>query len=813
MVPAPGAPAELAFPVLGHPIAVTVRPRSDGDFGISAAVRNVSEQLEIDGAVMTLWGVPASPVHDPERFRRNGFAINNGLPGTAQRQPLPAGTPEVPFLSNPTRCGAVAEASVTGDSWLHPGRLAEDGRPVPGGESWVTAHTQMYPDGITGCGKLTFEPQIEVRPSTSVADSPMGMTVTVRVPQNENPNNLATPELRNATVTLPQGVSIDPSAANGLGGCTPAEIKLHSEAAPECPDASQIGRLELVAPSLPEPLSGRVYLSSEHSGNVFHIFQVIEGQGLLIKLEGTVVANEQTGQLTTRFTELPQLPFSELKLTFDGGAGASLASPQHCGTYTTTTALEPYSQEGAERELGHALATPSPFSQSQFASGCGGAFAPSFSAGTSNPAAGAFSPFSLTFSRSDGEQDLSGVSVTMPPGLSGKLAGVQQCSTAEIEAAQHNSGAAEQASPSCPAASQLGTVQAGAGPGEKPFYDAGKVYLTGPYKGAPFGLVEVVPLLAGPFDLGTVVVRQTININPNTAQVTVASDPLPTIIDGVPLRVRTVHVEINRPEFTFNPTSCDPMNVTGALSSTEGATANVSSHFQVQAASCATLKFAPKLSASTSARASKAGGASLDVKVASGTGQANIAKVDLQFPKQLSSRLTTLQKACTEAQFNATPAGCPAAADIGSAIVHTPILNAPLAGPVYLVSHGGAAFPDVEIILQGEGVELVLDGKTQIKQGITYSHFETVPDEPFTSFETKLPTGRYSIFGANLPEKAKYNFCGQSLSMPTTIVGQNGVVVHPTTKIGVTGCPKTKKAVKKKAKRRKRPRRPGGASR
>jgi sugar lactone lactonase YvrE len=801
MVPAPGAPAELAFPVLGHPIAVTVRPRSDGDFGISAAVRNVSEQLEIDGAVMTLWGVPASPVHDPERFRRNGFAINNGLPGTAQRQPLPAGTPEVPFLSNPTRCGAVAEASVTGDSWLHPGRLAEDGRPVPGGESWVTAHTQMYPDGITGCGKLTFEPQIEVRPSTSVADSPMGMTVTVRVPQNENPNNLATPELRNATVTLPQGVSIDPSAANGLGGCTPAEIKLHSEAAPECPDASQIGRLELVAPSLPEPLSGRVYLSSEHSGNVFHIFQVIEGQGLLIKLEGTVVANEQTGQLTTRFTELPQLPFSELKLTFDGGAGASLASPQHCGTYTTTTALEPYSQEGAERELGHALATPSPFSQSQFASGCGGAFAPSFSAGTSNPAAGAFSPFSLTFSRSDGEQDLSGVSVTMPPGLSGKLAGVQQCSTAEIEAAQHNSGAAEQASPSCPAASQLGTVQAGAGPGEKPFYDAGKVYLTGPYKGAPFGLVEVVPLLAGPFDLGTVVVRQTININPNTAQVTVASDPLPTIIDGVPLRVRTVHVEINRPEFTFNPTSCDPMNVTGALSSTEGATANVSSHFQVQAASCATLKFAPKLSASTSARASKAGGASLDVKVASGTGQANIAKVDLQFPKQLSSRLTTLQKACTEAQFNANPAGCPAAADIGSAIVHTPILNAPLAGPVYLVSHGGAAFPDVEIILQGEGVELVLDGKTQIKQGITYSHFETVPDEPFTSFETKLPTGRYSIFGANLPEKAKYNFCGQSLSMPTTIVGQNGVVVHPTTKIGVTGCPKTKKAVEKKKKK------------
>ena len=308
MVPAPGAPAELAFPAAGGiPVPVTVRPRGDGDFGLSAEVRNVSEQLALSGAVMTLWGVPASPAHDRERFGPEAARLGGHFPGAGGGQPtqydeslpLPAGTAEVPFLSNPTRCGAVAEATVTGDSWLHPGEVAEDGRPVPGGENWVTDHTQMYPDGINGCKKLTFEPQIEVRPSTSVADSPMGMTVTMRVPQNENPNNLATPALRNATVTLPQGVSIDPSAANGLGGCTPAQIKLHTEAQPECPDASQIGRLELVTPALPEPLSGRIYLSSEHSGNVFHIYLVIEGQGLLIKLEGTVQANEQTGQLTT----------------------------------------------------------------------------------------------------------------------------------------------------------------------------------------------------------------------------------------------------------------------------------------------------------------------------------------------------------------------------------------------------------------------------------------------------------------------------------------------------------------------------------
>jgi hypothetical protein len=325
------------------------------------------------------------------------------------------------------------------------------------------------------------------------------------------------------------------------------------------------------------------------------------------------------------------------------------------------------------------------------------------------------------------------------------------------------------------------------------------VYLTGPYNGAPFGLAVVVPANAGPFHLGNVVVRAAIHINPSTAAVTVVSNPLPQMIDGVPLRVKTVNVTVGEAgDFTFNPTSCNQMSIGATISSAQGADAGVSSPFQ--ATGCANLLFKPVLSASTVGKASKAGGASLDVRVSSGAGQANVAKVDLQLPRQLSSRLTTLQKACTEAQFAANPAGCPSASDIGSAIVHTPLLNSPLAGPVFLVSHGGAAFPDVEMILQGEGVELVLDGKTQIKKGITYSHFESVPDAPFTSFETKLPTGKFSIFAANVPAKDDYNLCGQSLSMPIEIVGQNGALVKQTTKVGVTGCPKAKKATKKKKK-------------
>jgi hypothetical protein len=789
MVPAPGAPAELAFDAAGGlPVPVTVQVRSDGDYGISAEVRNVSEQLEIAGAQMTLWGVPASPAHDRERFRPEANAVLPGLPGNAEGGPLPAGTPEVPFLTNPTRCGAVQEATIMGDSWRHPGKLAEDGRPVPGSENWATAHTQMYPNGITGCSKLTFEPQIEVKPDTSAADSPMGMTVTMKVPQNENPNNLATPALRNAIVTLPQGVSIDPSAANGLQGCTPTQIKLHSEAAPECPNASQVGKLELVTPQLPEPLSGEIYLSSQHSGNVFHMFLVIAGQGVLIKLEGSVEANEQTGQIISRFTENPQLPFSELKLTFYGGSEAALASPQQCGTDTTTSALEPWSQEGAEKELGHALPTPSPLSEFRIQSGCEGGFAPSFSAGTTNPTAGSFSPFSLTFSRKDGEQNLDGVSMTLPPGLTGKLAGVQECSNAQIETDEHSSGVAEQASPSCPTGSQLGTVQTGAGPGEKPFYVGGKVYLTGPYKGSPFGLVEIVPVLAGPFDLGTVAVRQTINVDPHTAQVSISSDPFPTIIDGVPLRLRTVHVDINRPEFMLNPTDCSQLQITGTLTSEEGKSAPLSLPFKV--ANCATLPFKPALTASTQAKTSKQNGASLRVKVTQKPGEANIHRVDLQLPTVLPSRLSTLQKACTVEQFNTNPAGCPPGSVIGTATAITPVLQTPLTGPAYLVSHAAAAFPDIEFVLQaderGGNIEIVLDGKTQIKKGITYSHFETVPDAPISSFETDLPEGPHSVLSTAYPGRT--NLCAQSLPLPLTLTGQNGAVVKQTQRIAVTGC-------------------------
>jgi hypothetical protein len=405
-----------------------------------------------------------------------------------------------------------------------------------------------------------------------------------------------------------------------------------------------------------------------------------------------------------------------------------------------------------------------------------------------------FSPLTVSFSRNDGEQGLGGLQVVTPPGLLALLSSVPLCGE---EAA--NAG-------TCPAASQIGHTTVVAGPGSDPVTvpEAGQpeapVYLTRGYKGAPFGLSVVVPAVAGPFNLGTVVVRSAISVNPVTGQATITSDPLPRILDGIPLQVRTVNVTVDRPGFTFNPTSCNQLSMNGVLSSTQGASAAVSDRFQ--ATGCAGLTFAPKLSASVAAHSSKPSGASLDVRIASksgpGSGEANIRGVKVDLPIQLPSRTSTLNKACLAAVFEANPASCPKESDVGTAALATPVLASPLSGPAYLVSHGGAKFPDLEIVLQGEGVEVLLDGHTDIKKGVTSSNFDTAPDAPFSSFEIKLPTGKYSILTSFLPESANFDFCGQKLNMPTMITAQDGTVLKQTTKIGVTGCPKAKKAKKAK---------------
>jgi hypothetical protein len=802
--PAPGYVAAFAFTIAEGPTFVlNAKLRSDGDYGITigddAAGTLYNMGVEALGLTFCSYGV-------------NGTEVSGIATGAACA--ASSGTTK-PFLTNPTECtGPAPVTTLVADTYQQPADYVS--KTVYTGTSLVEGAPSLTESFVTGCNVLQFAPEVEFKPSsaseggTTQADEPTGAAFALRVPQTNEAGVNATPELKSATVTLPEGMTVDPSAADGLQACSNAQFGLGSTVEPAepaaCPLASQVGTVKVTTPLLEKPLEGQVFIGAPEcspcsatdaeAGHIFRLFLQVRSaeRGVTLKLAGHVSANPVTGRLQATFTQQPQLPFSELLLTFNGGARAPLANPQSCGTFTTTSDLTPWSTSGLGGLSGtEAIAgTPDATPLSSFNvdwNGAGGAcpgslpFSPSFTAGSQTPTAGASSPFSVTFGREDREQDISAITLTTPPGLLGMVSQVSQCPEA-----QANAG-------TCGAESLIGSTTVGAGPGPHPFYLGGKVYLTGPYKGAPFGLSIVVPAVAGPFNLGTVVVRASIAVNPSTAALTITSDPLPQFVDGVQLRLRKINVEINRPGFMLNPTNCAAQAVGATITAAQGASSTLSTPFE--AGGCQSLPFAPKLTASSGGQASRANGASLDVKIESaGVGQANIAKVDLQLPTALPSRLSTLQKACLAAVFNANPAACHEESVIGKATIHTPILKAALTGPAYLVSHGGAAFPDVEFVLQGEGVTLILDGNTDIKNGITYSRFESAPDAPFTSFETELPTGPHSILGAYVPASANYNLCGTSLAMPTIITAQNGKQIKQTTKIAVTGCTPSKPSVK-----------------
>jgi hypothetical protein len=406
-------------------------------------------------------------------------------------------------------------------------------------------------------------------------------------------------------------------------------------------------------------------------------------------------------------------------------------------------------------------------------------FAPSLQAGT-NAQAGAFSTFALTINRPDGQQALEGLTMHLPSGLAAMISSVVPCQEPQV------------ARDECGPQSLIGHSTASSGLGGEPFTLPGQVFITGPYKGtivapatpaAPFGLSVVTPAVAGPFNLGDVTVRSRLDVDPSTGAVTVTSDPLPTMLKGVPVQLKQINVAVDRPNFQFNPTNCSPLAITAVLTGSQRTSSPSSYPFKMN--NCSRLAFKPKFEASTDAKTSKANGASLRVRVTSGgLGVANIAKTKVVLPIALPSRLTTIQKACIDKTFEANPESCPEGSNIGVATIHTPVFSNPLTGPAYLVSHGNAAFPDVEFVLKGEGVTIILDGKTDIKKGVTTSTFETLPDAPLTEFETVLPTGPHSALTAT------GNLCRQPLIMPTTITSQSGLVITQNTKITVRGCAK-----------------------
>jgi uncharacterized repeat protein (TIGR01451 family) len=772
MVPPPGMPAEFGIDVLGIPVLLDAGVRSGSDYGITEHINNFPPNRPVMTGQVTLWGEPADPRHDFERYAQPAGSesyCNGGCSISAVRKP---------FLTLPTSCGAPLGYSIAGGPW----------ETLEEAEAEFFGHDGSHaPVGLTGCEHLSFNPTVAVAPETSAADTPTGLTVDVGVPQDglASPEGLASADLKDARVVLPRGVVVNPGRANGLSACQTAESGLGTEGPAACPASSRIGSVRITTPLLSEKIEGGVYVLQSNPPDL-KLLVAGSGDGVNVKVVANVHMDESTGQLTTTFTELPQVPVSDIKLSLDGGSRGALLTPRACGTFTTTADFTPWSTPATPDAL---LNSGFAVSSSVGGGACPGGepFSPAMTAGSVDNRAGAFSVFSVTFSRQDDEQDLGAISVTTPPGLLALLKSAERCP--EPMASQ---GA-------CGANNLIGHTSVAVGAGPAPLWvQGGEVFLTGPYKGAPFGLSVVVHAIAGPFDLGNVVVRAAINVDPRTAQPTIVSDPLPRVLDGVPVQIEKVNVTIDRAGFMFNPTSCDPLAVTGTVTSTQGATAGVSSRFQ--AADCASLGFHPSFTASTRAATSKKNGASLDVKVAyPAGGQANIRSTAVVLPKQLPARLTTIQQACPEAVFAANPASCPAGSNIGTATASTPVLANSLSGPAYLVSHGGAAFPDVTLVLQGEGVTLVLVGSVNIKHGITSSTFASIPDAPISSFELNLPEGPHSGLAAVVPAKAKGSLCGTSLSMPTTITGQNGAQIKQNTRIVVTGCPKAKP--KKKAKK------------
>ncbi len=791
LTPNPGEVARLGFYALIYGVqgSISIRP---GDYGGRTTFQGIRLNV-LSGVSLTVWGVPAAPVHDPMR----GLSCFGA--GTCWHQQagsdehlevsgLQSTSPPTPYFTNMTQCsGEPLPGTLFAASWQEPGKQER----VP--TSFGT---------MTGCNLLEFGPYITAAPDTTHADSPAGFSFDVKEPQEGlvSPTGLSSADIENTTATLPEGVAINPGQAAGLGSCQLDQAGVGVDGPPSCPSNAKVGEVEVETPLITRPLKGPVYLLASNPPDVKLLVAPEDPvDGIYVKFVGDVHLDEATGRLVTTFEKTPELPFSNLKLSFSGGAQAALVTPTGCGTYKVTGAFTPWS--GEDEAL----------TNSSFAieSGPGGSacaaplpFGPTLIAGATTDQAGGFTSFSLLLQRPDDQQRISTLQFKVPEGLLGMISKVPLC------------GEPQAAKGECQAASQIGHTVVEAGPGPYPLVvpqpgsPPAPIYLTGGYKGAPYGLSIVVPLVVGPFTLQTQVVRARIEVDPHTAQLTVTTDPFPTIIDGVPADLRSIDAVIDRPGFMFNPTSCAPMAFGGTATSTEGTAAAIASHFQV--GSCQALKFAPNFKVSTQGKTSRANGASLTAKIVYPTGalgdnqassQSNIARVKVELPKQLPSRLTTLQKACTAAQFESNPAGCPAASMVGHATALTPVLPVPLTGPAYFVSHGGEAFPSLVVVLQGYGTTVDLVGSTFIsKAGITSSTFKQVPDVPISSFELTLPEGPYSALAAN------GNLCkAKSLAIPTEFVAQNGAEIHQQTKIAVTGCSKAKKAAKKTGKGR-RPR-------
>lgn len=818
--PRRGVAAEFMFEGSGLTnLSVTASVRTAGDFGVTTLAERLPVGFPIFSSQVTLWGVPWAASHDLWRAPAGGVPAEEGcsfgspfcgIPragysGANRQHYNPSWGPIRPLTSNPTRCvHQLGQTVLAIDSWEQPGVFHSYEASVP---------------PITECDKPAFDPSLEAAPTTQAADSPSGLGVSIKVPQNdeppasvaENPDDetgapaywktgagRATSDLKDSVVTLPEGMSLNPAAANGLEACTTQQIGLlgtefpmptpirFDDSEPTCPDASKVGTVTIKTPLLEEEdwPSGVVYLAAQgdnpfHSDYAIYVVAKSPERNLIIKLAGKVEPDPVSGQLKATFSNNPQLPFDEFELHFKGGARAPLATPATCGSFASTATLTPWT---ADQEAGGSAATvQSPFAvTSSPAGGCPAdpaqrPLSPGFEAGSTNPIAGSYSPFTVRITRPDGNQELDRIDIVTPPGFAARLAGVPYCPEPSIAQAAartaRGDGALEQSNPSCPAASQVGTTTIGAGAGPSPFYVSGKVYLAGPYKGAPLSLAFVVPAVAGPFDLGVQVVRVALRVNPETAQITAASDPIPQILGGVPLRIRDIRVAIDRGDFALNPTNCEAMAVSGTAVGASGASASLANRFQVDG--CQALPFKPKLTLRVLGKTNRSAKPRLKAVLTTQPGEANISRAQVNLPRSLFLEQNHIRTICTRVQWeegNGNGSACPPDSIYGYAKAWTPLLEQPLQGPVYLRANGGVRkLPDVVAALGGQ-IDIALWGKVDSgKNAGLRNTFEVVPDAPVSRFVLEMKGGSKGLLvnsedlcSPKAQRKAIVRFLGQN---------------------------------------------------
>jgi hypothetical protein len=762
LTPPPGVPMRIGFKVVGVPVTIDLTVSPNPPYNVIATSAAISNAVPFFSINLDVWGVPGNPAHNAER----GCGSNCNL-----------GLAEKVFLTMPRACSGPLSTTFVGDSWQDQGAFTAGGSPDLSDPAWVKGEVLTHdegdppnPLGMTGCGKLGFSPSTSAQPTSKAANSPTGLDFSLDV-QNEgltNPSGISNADIRKTEVTLPEGFSINPSIAEGLNVCTEVDLARETPlSAPGagCPAASKIGSVEVETPLLDETLNGMLYQAAPYEnpfGSLVALYVVIKNPnlGILIKQPLKVESNSATGQITTVAEEMPQLPFSHFKLHFREGMRSPLATPPLCGGHTVRSVLTPWSG-GPSVTSDDTFQIISGPNASGCPSGTSQPFHPGLEAGTLNNAAGSYSPFYTHLTRNDGEQEITHFSIKLPPGVSGKLAGIPFCPDAAIAAATARTGPhggeEEISSPSCPAASEVGHSLVGAGVGPSLAYAPGKMYLAGPYHGSNLSLVSITAAKVGPFDLGTVVVRFALKIDPETAEVSVdgaTSDPIPHIIKGIPVHLRDIRAYVDRPDFVLNPTSCERTSTASTLlgSGTNFATEaddqpiTVTSPFQ--AADCASLPFGPKLALSLKGGTKRGDVPAFKAVLTARKGEANTGAAQVTLPHSEFLEQAHIGTVCTRVQFKEGKVPgekCPAASVYGRAEAITPILAEPLKGPVYLRS-SSHPLPDLVATLHNAQVDIALAGRIDsVQGGRIRNSFEAVPDAPVTKFVLEMQGGKKGL--------------------------------------------------------------------